>query len=80
MYQTNDGNGRKSCASPLRARARTDDADTGEGSAAGGREKLEAGDGGGGEAPTVCVRRIPKPKDTDALMMTRWGTKDSSTL
>lgn len=48
MYQTNDGNGRKSCASPLRARARTDDADTGEGSAAGGREKLEAGDGGGG--------------------------------
>lgn len=48
VYQTNDGNGRKSCASPLRARARTDDADTGEGSAAGGRQKLEAGDGGGG--------------------------------
>lgn len=78
MYQTNDGNGGKSCASLLRARASTDDADTGEGSAAGGREKLEAGDGGGGA--TVCVRRIPKPKDTDAHMMTRWRTKDSSTL
>lgn len=59
MYQTNDGNSRKSCASPLRARARTDDADTGEGSAAGGREKLEAGDGGvggtGGGGPN-CLR------------------------
>lgn len=63
MYQTNDGNDRKSCAVFVRVRASVDDADTRNGRAGGGlrNEKQERT----GEGPTferVCVRRFPKLK------------------
>lgn len=68
MYQTNDGNDRKSCAVFVRVRASVDDADTGKGSGEEDEEMRSRGEDGGG--PTlggVCVRRIPKLKHTKQI-------------
>lgn len=67
VYQTNDGNDRKSCAVFVRVRASVDDAHTGKGNWR-RTEKWEAGeDGGGPTLEGVCVRRIPKLKHKEQI-------------
>lgn len=70
VYQTNDGNGRKSCAGLVRGRASIDDADTGEGSVAAGRQKWEAGEDGEGSEQSRgrrCTQDDTRQRTKDTL-------------